>query len=412
MELRETGIAVDEREERLRLPEALTSDVGDLRASGAKTLPGEPLEGLDHPEADELRRLLHQEFGGEATEPSKGESDLHAYLGRALVRLDPERAATMAAEAWNDMKYRAAPADLLEFLNGLLEAIAEDHPKRLPLLMHASWAADILTRYSLARRLLTEALHGAEIRQDHALTARALINLTTILTNERRWSEARNCVDRAVAAARRANDAVRLAGAHLNRANLRWRILDPEGAVEDYREAIRFAMGTVEQANIHLVACTHLNFLHLALGVEIGESPPMPMGEEATGGFAEILRNNSRFWIAFSRGERSDAVDAAVRVLDLTAEVETEAIFVYAIDYVACLFARMGETAEAAACVRVGTRLRRQIGSLRSPGERLLLSRHLPGAYFTPEAAALYRRWLSDEPRTVARRMANRLHEA
>ena len=427
MELRAAGLVIDSRSDGLRLASPVESDLdgAGLLSVALELRDARLLAGLDDPIADEIRRLVRHQvdtplrpalprplgpYDGEDEETERDrQTDPYSALGRAVLAHNPEIAISTLIENWEAMRYRCHPERLLDFLTDLVNAAHEDHPYKPRLLLHAGWAAYLVTRYGLARQHFLAALARAECAGDEPLVARALLTLTSLATNARSWQESRGYAERAIATAHEAGDRQKESDAHVNRANLRWRVLDFDGAIADYRRAWDLARGMRDEANTRLIVTTHLTFLRVAFGRSVGELPADIRPHETPHGFGSALDANLAFWRAFERDDAEAAAAFGIRRLEASTAQSMESIFCYALDDLACLLGHLDLGPEAAACARIGARVRRQVGTLRGPGERALLRRHVAPPYFGEPVARLVARWSSDEPLVTARRIAAHL---
>lgn len=404
MELRKAGIEIVAPGSRLSLdPHSFDCDVHDLLHAVEGTfslLPSAAVLGdLEHPAADEIRErighLLHERQREKAAPPpvaAKGISDLNRWLWEALLRERPEVVSTLLSQHAVELVYEFPSEPLLEVALQTLQANPPLGAARATVRHVAARSAHVLTRYTLAERLYREALADAEAigNREDALRIRA--QLAFLYMERRQWGESRALFMRCCEEADALGTPDAIEAAHTNFAGLLWHLLEFDASVKSYLRAIEVAPPLKR-----IVPVANLAYLWGVFGVPPGmDFTELP--EASNDGY----RGLAEIYLQFSCGMGDhDAVRASVgaaRLVELTAKSGMERLFCVAVDCAAMALARMGRPERAAACVRLGSRVRRDVDHRRSPGECLAIRRNVAPPYHGPDVAAAADELRSDDP--------------
>lgn len=413
MEMRAAGVALRSSDEGLTLDETtIESDFEDAAASGSLGAAGERLApGWESPMLDEIRALVRRRArrtsGAPASSNAEEDADraVLSLLGAAVLAYSPGTAMALVAAHRYDFYTKAPEPDLLRFLNRLCDLVREPSADRIAVLCVTAGISSVETLYTAADALYREAIAEAETLGEAALLARALAMRCGTLVELRDWPRAKDAAERAVTIARETGDPTAIAFSLAARAAYEWHIGLYDEAVESYRAAIDLA----EPGAHRDIARHNQAFVWGVLGGRLEPPPQMPTqthydGVHLPGGQAYEL-----FSLGIGHGRYREAARGAAGALSFAADGGMERLVAINLDNAGIAFAKLGLMGEAAACVRLGTRLRRLLDHVRSPMEHDALRRHLDGDYFAPGVDEWRERWRSDEPVVTAYRVAARL---
>lgn len=417
------GHGFDLRTERgtlLLIATNLTSDLAEARVVKEirHVLLGDEavLVGFDHPVADEIRAMLLREFarnqsrGRPSTNrPESARADSWSWLGKRFLQNSPEAALELVVGSWGLVSMALPPEELLQFLTNVLAANPEDTPDRRRLAGYAGYAASLLTRYGEAERLCLEAVESPGTRDSSRASAYAYSVLTMVMLETRQWERGKVYGLRAAETASRTGDPASISLARNNLAGIQWHRLEFEASAENYRLAVEATTGPPLLANSSLVARANAAFLRAVYEIEIGFEIEPPKEMRFPQGYGGVPENYLRFGLAFGRKEVHAAAEASALLLEHVATEHMERYLTVALDIAAFSFALGEMPTEAAACVRLGSRLRYALAHKRSPAEALAVRRHVRTSLFESPIARLVEAWWSDDLQTMARRIADRL---
>lgn len=418
MEMRHAGIEIVSTEAGLAIPPGrVESDFEDAAASGALGSEGERLApGWESPMLDSIRRLIQaraRKVRGPKPPPKPSpEMDASRFvlslLGEALVAYDPARAMALVAAHRYDFYTKAPEPDLLAFFHRLCKAAPEPSADRVAVMCVMAGISSIQTLYHAANELYLQAIRDAAALEEGALLARAHAMRCGTLIELRQWSEAEEAAEQSVEIAKQSGDSPGIAFSLAARASYEWHVGLYDESVQSYLAAIEHAEPGPHRDN----ARHNLSFVWGVLGGRM-ETPPVMVEEPE---YAGTHLPGSRFYELFSLGigyaRYRDAARGAAGALSLAADGGMERLIAIGLDNASIAFARLGHTGEAAACVRLSTRLRFLLSHRRSPMEYDALRRHVPGRYFGPGVQEWENKWRSPDPGTTAHRVAARLRLA
>lgn len=415
MELRTAGVPLVSVEDGLSIEGAtVESNFDDAAASGALGAEGERLAaGWDSPMAEELRRLVRsraRKLGlvKPVSTPQDGDRFVLALLGEALLTYDPRKAMALVAGHRYDFYTKAPEPDLLRFFHRLCDAVPEPSADKIAVMCVMAGITSIQTFYRAADELYLRAIHDAKALDERTLLARALAMRFGVLSELRDWTGARETVDQAVSVARETGDSTAIAFALAARAGYEVQTGSYDAAAASYDEAIEHA----EPGPHRDIARHNLAFVWGVLGGRLKEAPAMVdephyEGTHLPGGQAHEL-----FALGIGHRRYADAARGAAGALSFAAEGGMERLVAIGLDNAAIAFAKLGHASEAAAAVRVGTRLRLLLEHRRSPMEHEALRRHVTTGYFGVAPREWETLWRSPDPATTAYRVAARLRLA
>ena len=416
MELRAAGLEVVSTEDGLSIADGLVeSDFEDAAASGVLGTKGEELaRGWDAPMLDEIRRLVQARARKSGTGKSMARSEMDAdrfvlsLLGEALLTHAPGTAMSLVAGHRYDFYTKAPEPDLLRFLQRLCEAAPEPTADRVAVICVMAGISSIETLYLAADGLYLQAIRDAEFLGEAALLARAHAMRCGTLIELRDWATAREAATHAVEIAVRTDDSTAIAFSLAARAAYEWHVGEYDASVQSYLGAIEHA----EPGPHRDIARTNLSFVWGVLGGKMDLPPEMPgtahyEGTHLPGGLSYEL-----FSLGIGHGRYKDAARGAAGALSFAAEGGMERLIAIGLDNAGIAFAKLGQPNEAAACVRLGTRLRLLLEHSRSPMEDDALRRHMTRGYFGAGVREWEEKWRSSDPGTTAYRVAARLRLA
>ncbi|MGV3616658.1 MAG: hypothetical protein ACO1SV_15125 [Fimbriimonas sp.] len=415
MELRAAGLELVTTDGGLSIGEAqVQSDFADAAVSGVLGASGEKLAPhWEFPMLAEIRRQvrLHARKASEAPPPSPdrdGGRFILSLLGESLLQHDPARAMALVAAHRYDFYTKAPEADLVRFLQRLRHAVPKPSADKIAVTCIMAGILAIQTQYGAANDLYREAIRDAQALEEHALLARALSMRFGVLLELRDWPAAKDTVDRAIEAAERGGQATDLAFAYCARGGYEAQTGAYEAAVKSYTIAI----GHADPGPHRDTARHNLAFVWGVLGSPMDDPPAMVdeppyAGSHLPGGQAYEL-----FSLGIGHGRYRDAARGAAGALSFAADGNMERLIAIHLDNAGIAFAKLGHCAEAAACVRLGTRLRFLLGHRRSRMEYEALRRHMASDYFGPDVREWTEKWRSADPGTTAYRVAARLRLA
>ncbi|RYG31805.1 hypothetical protein EON81_22075 [bacterium] len=424
-ELRAHGF--DLRAERgtlLLIVTSLTSDLAEARDAKeiSPIVLGDEsvLTGLDHPVADEIRATLLREFARRHSRGKRSKSrpeavrtDAWSWLGRRFLETSPESALTLVVDSWGLVSMALPPDELLQFLTDVLTANSANTPDRGRLLGYAGYAASLLTHYGEAERLCLQAIESSETqdstKDSMRASAYAYSILTMVMLETRQWERGYVYGLQAAEMADRTENPASISLARNNLAGIQWHRLEFEASAENYRLAIEATGGPIPLANAALVVRANAAFLRAIYGVEISFQIEPPQEMRFPQGYGGVPENYLRFCLAFGRKEVPAAAEAAALLLEHVATEHMERYLTVALDIAAFTFVLGERPQEAAACVRLGSRLRYALSHKRSPAEALAVRRHVRTSLFGSSVVRLTEAWWSDDLQAMAHRVADRL---
>jgi hypothetical protein len=406
MELRRVGLPVEADRERLWLDETLISTDLDV-ADQARVL-----KDIEHPIAHEIRGMvIRRSYGSQQAKPadqstivrSQSEAIL-AVIAETLIREHPEVALDLLNRHGLDLVLTSSLEPLLDILLRALAASDRLTVNRVGVTRLAGWVAILLTRYSLAERLLTQAEEGCRVLKEDGLRAR-LLGMLAFLNMERRdWPAALRLALRAIEAADVSDDADAIAAVHNNAAGIQWHLLQFDEAAKNY--AIAYDAATVwGQRHSVLGNATLIWGLY---GVPVHKTfEPTDFRDTAVGA-AVGSEGIGQVGYGIGTGNAYYAALGCRRLLKHGGQ-GLERYFCVALDLAAVTFARFGHPYEAAACVRICSRYRYRVGHARSPAEKLSIRRHVRTPLFGKEVAAIVEEIDSSDAAICAARVVRRI---
>ena len=396
MELRRAGLEIEGAGDRIRT------------AEGALTLgEGGDLPDVEHPIADEIRRLRPAK--PTPVEIVRTDSErLMIWIGETLVREHPEVAIEMLAKYGGEFLRNSPPGPVLSLLLRILSVAPELDVRRVTIVRTAAIAAMYLTRYGLAERLCRQAIDDARTLGEETLATHILSQLAFLHMETRSWPQALETGRTAVEISMTWDDRATLASCLNNYAGIQWHSLRFEEAMANYVAAYRTADTDATRrmtlGNALLIAGVY--------GIPLPIAVERPVSTGLTTGSMIIAETNLRVGYGLLHGELRIAVEGIARFLRVASADGMERFFCLALDYAAYVFARLGRTKEAAACVRIGSAHRLAVGHHRSPAESLAVRLHVPPPYFGPEVETLCAGFSLGDPALCAERVATRLERA
>jgi tetratricopeptide (TPR) repeat protein len=414
MELRAAGLELVSTEGGLSIAQArVTSDFEDAAVSGVLGTAGEKLAPhWEFPMLDEIRRLVRTRVrkAGVAAPPpeASGDAFVLALLGDALIRHAPEQALALVAAHRYDFYTKAPEPDLLRFLQRLRQAVPQASADKVAVMCVMAGISAIQTQYHAADELYREAIRDAEALGEHALLARALAMRFGVQFELRDWAAAKDSVDRAIVAAERGGQAADIAFA----LNARASYLSHTGSYDEAIASYQAAIAHAEPGPHRDIPRHNLAFVWGVLGGAMADPPAMVEEPPYAGTHLPGGQAYEFFSLGIGHRRYRDAARGAAGALSLAAEGGMERLVAINLDNAAIAFVKLGHPGEAAACVRLGTRLRFLLGHRRSRMEYDALRRHVNARYFGPGAREWVEDWRSPDPHTTAYRVAARLRLA
>lgn len=421
MEIKSAGFPIASDSERVWIePGSVQVDVLELRANVSKPLElgelGRPLDGIDHPAADDLRmeiqnllekvaeqrrRIAREEKKILSTE----DEGAMVWMADKLIETHPEVALSLLAQHGGDLSNKHSPEPVLKLMMKTVERVKEPSEERVKILSFAAQMARLLTKYQYSRKILEMAVEECRLIGREDFRVFMLSSLAFNAMECRDWDFAVEYAELSLEGSKKVEmPPISLGHVHVNYAGIAWHLLRFEEAVKHYEIAYHCH-------DTNKPSCTaNVAFLWAVFGVEPFE-PILPPQEELTAsGYELVVMGYGQFSSALGHGDYSKAAQAAAMLLDFLASENMERILCVLLDGSAYLFGRMGLMEEAAATVRLGTKLRSWISHERSPAEKLAIRRNVGAApYYSERTAALMEKWESSEANVVARNVARRL---
>ncbi len=407
MELRSHGIAVAATRDSLSLEENAFEWGREPDSMESSTV----LEGIDHPIADEIRRIVSERRHldpSSTLSPSLPATRAHSWLAATLLRNEPELVVGLVAREGRYLIHDRPPGEALELFDQILAASSERGRARNEVLILAGRACMFLTHYGRAERYYDEALRQARLDGDEYIESKVLSDCAFQRMEVRDWVAALDMGTEALRIAERSGERRAIHGAHHNLAGIKWHMLDLEGGAEHYR----LAAETIDiEMSREVIQANHA-YIWAVFGVpfEIPSERPVSAFREA--GHGGMNESYLHFSLHLGFGELREAAMWAARLLELMADEDKERYICIAFDCAAIVLGRMAQRPAAAAVVRLGSRLRWSLGHRRSPAEALAIRRHVGGGLLTPEACRVLATLDDEDPSRSARRVADRLRSA
>ncbi|RYG49612.1 hypothetical protein EON79_00695 [bacterium] len=410
MELRKTGIEIETPPGQISVDHrSFSSDIDELLRLPPDSFSMRPgvrlLDGADHPAADEIRiRLQSLLIKGQRRaakkpgfEPS-GREALNAWLGETLVRERPEIAIRLMEDNMPAMVGGFAMEPILDLCLNTIESAQTVDPPLIAIQGLAARLAQMLTRYSLAEKLHRRCIEDAESLGRIELAIRSLANLAFLQMELRRWPEAKATALRSVEEADRTGNVPAIETAHANLAGIQWHLGEFEDSVRNYRTAIEVAP---EERRLTHIA--NLAYVEGVFGIPAGMDfrPSLRTFDDES--YQTIADGYLRFACGMIDDDAVEAALGARLLVESTSKGTLDRLLCIALDCAAMALARLGRHDRAAACVRVGTRVRNDVAHARSPGEAIAIRRNVPTPYFGPGVARVLEGLDSDEPSRLGR---------
>lgn len=418
MELRNAGFPILSRGEELSLEkEKIACDlISLLEAEGWADVPrdgSEALEGIEHPIASEVRHVFetirHQlstdGFAqGKSSPDLPGHSEVLGRLGSHVVDAHPEIAIEFLVHHADLFAKGALQDSLLELARKLTAHDSPQTDASLRLRIMAAKVARQRTKYRLAERWLSQALPLCRERKLFGDLAELYGEYSFLEMERRAWDDVRTYSELAVAAALEFGDTETLSTAYSSLGRTQWQLRAYEESAKNLLLAYRHTK--IHQRRVAILA--NLSYLWGVLQIPFDLPAAEPLGEGD--GFYEAGANSYRqFATHFGRKEFALAAKAAAVTLEITAKNDMDRLFCVALDCAAIAFASLGRNLEAAASVRISSRLRNQIGHPRAPMEKDSIRMHVPGPFIGPHIAQVESLLRSDDLAATAARVSRRL---
>lgn len=405
MELRQADFPLTTRDDLLLLdPELVSCDLFAMReGEGAGAEETAVLEDFSGAVAEEVRLIAASLFGNSS---GKGDAsrDIFVQFGRYAAGAQPALAAEFL-EARPELFAAGGAQDAILDLARLVASSPQPLAhSSVRMLLRAARIARVRTRYRLAEQWLGAAISAARECGWNGELAELYGEYSFLEMERRNWNGARAAGELAVETALAHKNPATLAAACDSFGRIQWQLQDYERAADNYLQAHRLS----SDRGRRIAILANLTYIWGVLGVQI--DLPEPESIEDTDGYYERGADNYRqFALFFGRGETIPAARAAALNVEMTARNDMERFFCVALDCAVLSLAGLGRRAEAAACLRAGTRMRNQIGHRRAPMERDSLRRHVKGPFFGPDVESVLRKLQSDDPVVLAARVARRL---
>ncbi len=400
MELRHLGLPIESSRDRLWLP------CGELEVQGA----GEAvLDEVEHPIGHEVRSRFPAPANRTAPHSHCIElTDSHHTLARILRTLSdehPDVAVSLLARHGLDLVLSSPPEPMLELVLRALAASEQLSKERLTVMRMGAWLANLLTRYSLAERLLLQADAGCIAIEDRGGRGSILSLLAFVQMERRQWEAAVQTAFLAVELSDASGEPSAIVNSRINMAGIQWHLRRFEEAAENY--AIAYAAAEIDaQQRIALANATLIWGLY---GVKVWKTwKPCDFVGADHGVFAAV-EGMGQAGYGIGVGDVESAVMGVTKMLR-QGGYGLDRIFCVALDLAAVTYGRFGRPHEAAACVRVGTRYRSRIGHSRSPAEKLSIRLHVKTPFFGEEISRLVNELGSDDDSSCAERIIQRLN--
>ncbi len=418
MELRRVGFPILSRGEELSVDaEKIVCDLIALRkAEGWADLPpdgAEALEGIEHPIAGEVRfafEAVRHQLSASGFLKDKPSTDLPAQnealgrLGSHTVEAHPEIAIEFLADHPDLFTKSALQDSLLDLARKLTAPDSPQTDASLRLRIMAAKVARQRTKYRLAERWLSQALPLCRERRLFGDLAELYGEYSFLEMERRAWGDARTYSELAVEAALEYGDAETLSTAYSSLGRTQWQVRAYEESAQNLLLAYHHTK--VHQRRVAILA--NLSYLWGVLQVPFDLPEAEPLGEGD--GFYEAGANSYRqFATHFGRKEFRAAAKSAAITIEITAKNDMDRLFCVALDCAALAFASLDQNLEAAACVRISSRLRNQIGHPRAPMEKDSIRMHVPGPFIGSHIAQVENRLFSDDLAITAAQVSRRL---
>lgn len=410
MELRKLGLPLLSEGTSLALEGGEFSiDLGEIRqaSEGAAVDEDQLLVDIDHPIASEIRELWgrHLQARLEYSNPEArpGPQDrLKMWLADRMIENAPEAVLEMLSKLGREMNYNKPLDGLLEFYLDMLGRTDESTPAKARVKIYAADIAASRTQYTLAQRLLREAIDETvrlSLPKDevscYGLMAHVLGELHdfdgAIAYGERAFQRAKD------------TDNLRSAsGALINLGHIYGQLLRFDDAVSRFQQAFDIATA-IEFEGQRKVAAASLAHYWGLFGCSVGEEVlEVAAKKSPVIGYMAYIEAYSEFGLAVGQGDADAAQRAAVSMLRQTSEQGQDRMFYVALDDAAIAVAMAERQEDAAVLVRLGTRFRRHFLSGRSPVEKLVVRKHAPGPYFSARIRERFEAMPVSEPRQLA----------
>lgn len=399
MELRRAGFEIERRDERLCPSGPVESGFPDEGAA--------VLEGVEHPIAYEIRTMARHARSAAATQTTaQGEEDrVRAWIGETLLRDRPDVALELLAEQGVDLVRRMPSEPLLALLLRALDAQPRLTVARIDVDRLAAHTAILLTKYGLAERLLREADEGGKALGDEGRRAKALSLLAYMQMETRRWPEAIESSERAAEAADASGDREAIAVAHANLGGIQLnRLLLDEAAAN-----LQIAYTATENELQKSIILGNAALVWGVFGRPIWKPIERSDFPDHTQAASVAAGMNMRIGYGIRHGAPDVAAEGAIQMLQSAGDRGLDRLFCVAVDMAAIAFGLLGHPLDAAACVRVSTGFRLQVGHRRSPAEKLGMRMYAKAPYFGETVGKIVRVIQSDEAAVTGKRVAARL---
>lgn len=424
MELRALGLDLQSDGDRLMLaPGQIVTDLDELSPDSERFVLTsnhvQILEDLDHPIADEVREMVqdkvvelvtqYQEKLRKRSHPVRSESDgVLSWLGEAIIKTRPDVALEILATQCANLAYNNPPEAVLELLTRALIAAPEPSQNRVTVGIYAGYTAHVLTRYTYAEKMYLEAERDAEALGDVSSRVRSLSALSFMRYEMRDSVSSLEYSRKALALAEDSTDDSAKSNAWGNHAGMLWHLMDFKGSIENYHRAWKISVGTP----INLTHEANLAYLWAVFGCEIPIEIDPELEVPQSSGYVHLAWCYYVFSIAYGFQQVEKCLNVTAEFVEMAGEQNVDRLVCVAVDCAAFAFGLAGLPVEAIASMRMGTKLRAELGHRRSPGEKHAIRRNIPGPYFTSEVAAYLPVLKADDPIVTSRAIAERLRHA
>ncbi len=419
MELRKADFPIVTTGERISLePTAINCDLIQAKSGNhwrlAKVKTESILQGIDHPVAREIREDIGRTLYQLATKGSAysqkndpGERvEVLERLGAFAIEHQPDLAIRFFVDHPDLFLDVAAQDTLLDAAKKLLtnKIVSAEVDVRFRVL--AARMARIKTRYLLAEKWIQPCLEAC-LEGCYPSIAADVYNEWAFAKMELRdWDSSMHFSELAIQAAETIDDANALSIAYDSLARTQWQIGEYAESAQNYLKAYEHCRSQPRRG----VLLANLAFLWGVLQVPCN----LPEAEEPEEGFGfyEAGANSYRLFAThFGKGEYEEAAKHAAIQIEITANMDMERLFAVTIDCAALAFSSLNRPNEAAACIRIGSRLRRQLSHPRAKMESDSLRMHVKTKLFGFQIASLIAGMQSNDLKKLSQAISRRLRK-
>lgn len=417
MELRKAGLDIATKGDLLSLEgNDVDCDLFQLMSSPSGTVwtlrPESALDGIEHPIAEEIRRIVashaHRLSTGSAgVEISKHDpavQNLLVGLGEYAVDAEPAMAFEFLAANRATTVTLSQPDAVFTLAQRLLSNLHEESAATLHVRIMVARIARIKTIYFTADRLLKEALELSQAIGDQEISVRAYYEFSLLRMEQRDWESAREMAAKGLVAALDLNEPGLLSKAYNVVAGVEWQIGEYQRAVETF--LLAYERSTLDHERGYVIG--NLAYLWGVLGIDF-ELPDYQPKQEGQGNYEMVSNSYRLFATHYGKSDFEGAARYAAILIEVTGRNNMDRMTCVALDCAGIAFRALKKPFLAAACVRLSTRLRRQVNHSRSRMERDSIRLRAPGPFFGKEIAASEKELRSDDLAVVGERVSKLL---